>query len=69
MRTWTPSAPAWAPGASGWPASWRSCRGEKIDIIKYSEDPAEFIADALAPAEVLDVQVAETGKACRVRGA
>ena len=25
-------------------------RGEKIDIIKYSEDPAEFIAAALAPA-------------------
>ena len=28
-------------------------RGEKIDIIKYSEDPAEFIAAALAPADVL----------------
>ncbi len=42
-------------------------RGEKIDIIKYSEDPAEFIAAALAPAEVVDVQVAEEGKACRVR--
>ena len=24
-------------------------RGEKIDIVKYSEDPAEFIAAALAP--------------------
>ena len=42
-------------------------RGEKIDIIKYSEDPAEFIDAALAPAEVVDVQVAEEGKACRVR--
>ena len=29
-------------------------RGEKIDIIKYSEDPAEFIAAALAPADVLE---------------
>ena len=28
-------------------------RGEKIDIIKYSEDPAEFIAAALAPADVV----------------
>jgi hypothetical protein len=25
-------------------------RGEKIDIIKYSDDPAEYIAAALAPA-------------------
>ena len=41
-------------------------RGEKIDIIKYSEDPAEFIAAALAPSDVLDVQMAEEGKACRV---
>ena len=41
-------------------------RGEKIDIIKYSEDPAEFIAAALAPADVVDVQMAEEGKACRV---
>ena len=40
-------------------------RGEKIDIVKYSEDPAEFIAAALAPAEVLDVYMAEEGKACR----
>ena len=41
-------------------------RGEKIDIIKYSEDPAQFIAAALAPADVLDVRLADEGKACRV---
>ena len=41
-------------------------RGEKIDIVKYSEDPAEFIAAALAPANVLDVRLTEDGKACRV---
>lgn len=29
--------------------------GEKIDIIKYSEDPVEFISAALAPATVLSV--------------
>ena len=40
-------------------------RGEKIDIIKYSEDPAQFIAAALAPAEVMDVWMADEGKACR----
>ncbi|MEA5143765.1 MAG: transcription termination factor NusA [Oscillibacter sp.] len=41
-------------------------RGEKIDIIKYSEDPAQFIAAALAPADVVDVQLADEGKGCRV---
>ena len=41
-------------------------RGEKIDIIKYSEDPAEFIAAALAPSEVVEVRLAAEGKACRV---
>lgn len=32
-------------------------RGEKIDIIEYSEDPAEFIAAALSPAEVRSVEI------------
>ena len=41
-------------------------RGEKIDIVKYSEDPAQFIAAALAPADVVDVWMADEGKACRV---
>lgn len=41
--------------------------GEKIDIVKYSEDPAEFIAAALAPAEVVSVTVDESGeKMCSV---
>ena len=41
-------------------------RGEKIDIVKYSEDPAAYIAAALAPADVVDVWMADEGKACRV---
>ena len=41
-------------------------RGEKIDIIRYSEDPAEFIAAALAPSDVVEVIVAPDSKACRV---
>ena len=42
-------------------------RGEKIDIIKYNDDPAEYIAAALAPADVVEVRMAEDGsKACRV---
>lgn len=33
--------------------------GEKIDIIEWSEDPREFIEDALSPAKVLNVEVNE----------
>ena len=40
--------------------------GEKIDIIKYSDDPAQFVAAALAPASVLDVKLSDEGKMCRV---
>ena len=41
-------------------------RGERIDIVKYSEDPAEYIAAALAPSEVITVAVADEGKSCTV---
>lgn len=41
--------------------------GEKIDIINYSEDDAEFIAKALAPAEVINVTLADDGtRSCTV---
>ncbi len=33
--------------------------GEKIDIVKYSEDPAEFVGAALAPANVLSVEIVD----------
>ena len=33
--------------------------GERIDVIKYSEDPEEFIASALSPAVVDSVEVGE----------
>ena len=40
-------------------------RGEKIDIVKYSEVPEEYVAAALAPAEVRSVTF--TGeRSCRV---
>lgn len=39
--------------------------GEKIDIIKFSENPAEYVAASLSPAEVIDVEVLEGGKSCR----
>ena len=40
--------------------------GEKVDIVKYSEDPAEFVAAALAPAQVTEVLVNEDGS-CEAR--
>ena len=39
---------------------------EKIDIIKYSEDPAEFIASALSPAKVSSVTVSDEEKSAFV---
>ncbi len=38
--------------------------GEKIDIIKYSEDPGEYIAEALSPAEVISVELLPGPKSC-----
>ena len=36
--------------------------GEKIDIIPYSDDPSEFIANALSPAKVISVTIDELAK-------
>ena len=41
-------------------------RGEKVDIIKYSDNPEEYIAAALAPASVIDVYVLPEGRSCQV---
>ena len=40
--------------------------GEKIDIVKYSEDTALFIASALSPAEVVSVEMQEDNRSARV---
>lgn len=41
-------------------------RGEKVDIIKYSEDPSAYVAAALSPADVISVETLGDGKSCRV---
>ena len=42
--------------------------GEKIDIVRYSDDPAEFISQALSPAEVVSVELLDgETRSCRVR--
>ena len=40
--------------------------GEKMDIITWSEDPCQYVAAALSPAEVLSVDQIPGQKACRV---
>ena len=40
--------------------------GEKLDIVEYSELPETYIANALAPAQVLSVTMLEDSKTCRV---
>lgn len=41
-------------------------RGEKIDIVKYSEQPEDYVAAALSPAEVVSVTLVDEGRSCRV---
>jgi len=36
--------------------------GEKIDIVRWSEDPIEFCANALNPADILDITVDEESR-------
>ncbi|WP_077533141.1 transcription termination factor NusA [Massiliimalia massiliensis] len=41
--------------------------GEKIDVVRYSENPEEFIAQALSPSDVLKVEIIdEENRICRV---
>lgn len=40
--------------------------GEKVDIVKYSDDPAEFVSAALAPSDVCEVEILdEQARSCR----
>jgi transcription termination/antitermination protein NusA len=41
--------------------------GEKIDIIEWSENPAKFVSNALAPAKVLNVEIVEAQKLSQVQ--
>ena len=40
--------------------------GEKVDIVKYSEDPEEYVANALSPAKVDKAVADRDKKICRV---
>jgi N utilization substance protein A len=40
--------------------------GEKIDVIEWSEDPAEFINEALSPAKIIEIEANEEEEIARV---
>ena len=61
MPTSIPSAPASVPRGQRVNNIVEELRGEKIDIIKVQRRPAEYIAAALAPADVVEVRMAEDG--------
>ena len=41
-------------------------RGEKIDIVLWSDDPAQFVAEALSPAKVKSVHIDEAERTAHV---
>jgi N utilization substance protein A len=41
-------------------------RGEKIDIVRWSEDVSEYVSNALSPSKVVEVDVFESEKMARV---
>ncbi|MEB1810127.1 MAG: transcription termination factor NusA [Bacillaceae bacterium] len=41
-------------------------KGEKIDIVRWSEDPIEYVANALSPSKVVQVKVNEEEKMTQV---
>ena len=41
-------------------------KGEKIDIVRWSNDPVEYVANALSPSQVVKVLVDEEEKATTV---
>jgi len=44
----------------------RELQGEKVDIVRYSEEPQEFITAALGPAKILSMKLDEKNKKAEV---
>ena len=44
----------------------RELNNEKVDIIRWSDDPREFVKEALKPAEIRSISVDEVGKVVHV---
>ena len=41
--------------------------GEKVDIIEYSDDPAKYISNALAPAKIISIDIDKANKKAIVK--
>ena len=41
-------------------------RGEKIDIVRYNDDPVTYVKNALSPAEIRDVKLDRENKTCDI---
>lgn len=72
IAVWSPDPEVDAIGACIGPKGARvnkiveELAGEKIDIVKYSENPVEFITEALSPAKVVSVEIqSEDPKVCK----
>ncbi len=72
IAVWSPDPEIDAVGACIGPKGARvntiveELAGEKIDIVKYSENPVEFISEALSPAKVVSVEIqSEDPKVCK----
>ncbi len=73
IAVWTDASGVNAKGACIGPMGQRvrnvmsELHGEKIDIVDWSEDPAELVAHALSPAQVQSVEVVDlAAKSARV---
>jgi N utilization substance protein A len=44
----------------------RELNNEKVDIIKWSDDPKEFVVEALKPAKIKNIEINETDKRVKV---
>jgi len=54
-------------GGSRIAAILRELKGEKLDVLKWSDDPRQLITNALAPASVIEVEILDAeNKAARV---
>jgi N utilization substance protein A len=40
--------------------------GEKVDVVLWNEDPSQFVAEALSPAEVIEVRIDEEHRIANV---
>lgn len=72
ISVWSPSPEIDPVGACVGPKGVRvegiveALGGEKIDIVRYSEEPTEYVKAALSPSDVISVTLVPQEKTCRV---